>query len=538
MSTATTPTRSTYYNYPICYVKDSKIKIKTTPSNNYISHLTGNPATGTIPTDTPDIYLRVKRKISNTSCGTEKATTNKIAAGTTVEIDLDDAVKNSVGNDTIEFEYNWFYQEGTQKINIPGNFKSTHKIYTIVDTPHAPWGISSNETPWLAVVGMSTTWSSSSTTQEAVATEVTNTINNGIPIPVGGTGAGTRKLEYENTSGFSNYGYRDLKKVCLANFLLFIKTGDNNVINRISTKTAPTGAVLFSIPPNKVNCSDCATLATAFASILGSKVYTTQIEGPKILNPIQAIGSTTFGFPFMGTDSEPSGFSYHEFMTMDNQTKVYDPCLKVGSPDPLQIPATTAILLTGMVFSTNGHVTISTVNRVAGGANGNIVIKDVVENAAMNDSFRINFSRAATTSARPDIPTRIEVLAVNSACKAPLPPSAPALPTQSHCLSHSIDGEELIATDENSGIAVLVKSHREYSTNLFQRDVLKVEITQGSIPFENGDTYEFDINYNYDDYKSLLGAPDWTYNHGSNKIDGRSSIKVKSINNGFSPKVE
>jgi hypothetical protein len=67
---------------------------------------------------------------------------------------------------------------------------------------------------------------------------------------------------------------------------------------------------------------------------------------------------------------------------------------------------------------------------------------------------------------------------------------------------------------------------------------LKVEITQGTIPFENSDSYEFDINFTYDDYKSLLGAPDWTHNHAKELIDGRSSMQVKSANDGFSPKVE
>jgi hypothetical protein len=86
MTTAATPTRSTYYNYPICYVKNSKIKIKPTMSDNYVSHITGNPATGTLPTGTPDIFLKVKKKTS-TGYGTEKQSTNKITSGTTVELD-------------------------------------------------------------------------------------------------------------------------------------------------------------------------------------------------------------------------------------------------------------------------------------------------------------------------------------------------------------------------------------------------------------------------------------------------------------------
>jgi hypothetical protein len=78
MTTSTPPARSAYYNYPICYVKNSKIKIKLTPSNNYVSHLTGNTTTGTIPTDAPDIYLNVKKKISGTTYSKVKQTSNKI----------------------------------------------------------------------------------------------------------------------------------------------------------------------------------------------------------------------------------------------------------------------------------------------------------------------------------------------------------------------------------------------------------------------------------------------------------------------------
>jgi predicted ribonuclease toxin of YeeF-YezG toxin-antitoxin module len=50
---------------------------------------------------TPNIYLKVKRKISNNNYSTEKETTNKITADTIVEIDLDDTVQNSVGNDIL-----------------------------------------------------------------------------------------------------------------------------------------------------------------------------------------------------------------------------------------------------------------------------------------------------------------------------------------------------------------------------------------------------------------------------------------------------
>ncbi|MDR2441761.1 MAG: hypothetical protein LBE12_20570, partial [Planctomycetaceae bacterium] len=372
MPTATTSMRSTYYNYPICYVKNSKIKIKPTLSNNYVSHLTGNAATGTIPTDAPDIYLKVKKKTSN-GYGTEKQTTNKITAGTTVELELDDAAKNSVGNETIEFEYNWFYKDGTTDIDIPGNFKSTHKIYTIVNTPHTPWGITTgSEYPWLAVVDIATS--------NKMAEGVTCTTANLKPLYTkmekamyeleGNIGKDTTDLMYDIINGASNYSHIDNNGYYsrLSNFLLFLKPGNE-----------PNNSVLcsrYTVGINVINCTDCATLLMVFTNILGGNLQCGLIVPASStvtefdINPIVPVGYNKFVGFLLAKDSS---FSFHLVTTPDavlnDSTKVYDFCLKLGTPDPtkylsnIKATETNCKLSDGLPFFNDANLTISPVVR-------------------------------------------------------------------------------------------------------------------------------------------------------------------------------
>ena len=91
-----------------------------------------------------------------------------------------------------------------------------------------------------------------------------------------------------------------------------------------------------------VNCTDCATIVSTFANIVGCELLQSRMGFFFDLNPILAIGQKNWypGCPnWLGT-----GFRYHEVAwkspcTLDEE--VFDACLLVdGDADPTQAPQT------------------------------------------------------------------------------------------------------------------------------------------------------------------------------------------------------
>ncbi|MDR1484381.1 MAG: hypothetical protein LBT09_06120 [Planctomycetaceae bacterium] len=473
MTTAATPTRSTYYNYPICYVKNSKIKIKPTMSDNYVSHITSNPATGTLPTGTPDIFLKVKKKTS-TGYGTEKQSTNKITSGTTVELDLDDTVKNSVGNETIEFEYNWFYKDGTKGIQIPGNFKSTHKCYAIVDTPHKPWGITTGEIPWLAVVDIATS--------NKMAEGVTCTTADLKPLYIkmekainelsGSIGGKPSSLKYDTNRGGMNYtkftnrlAINTPVEFRLANFMLFLK--NDYEFNKVRLFTFISSSTPHYRTPNIVNCLDCASIFTSFTNILGGNLCIVIIDKGYVLNPINPIGTDQFssiGFWDLGV------FSYHAVSvhnstgttTPSSNAPVYDACLKVGIPDPTKnvngINATNANckLSAGLPFDIPNNLSIGSI--------------------AGNEVGKLNCNPTSGANS--------EIDGINAHYEIVVNPDTTTY---------------LLKKDDQTAV-----NNQAIATGISQ-DGINIAFTIGTVT--SGKTFSFDTIYNYNEYKSSLSAP-------------------------------
>jgi hypothetical protein len=471
--TRSTSQLSTYHNYPICFVKNSKIKIKPTPSKNYVSHIEGTAKEGTIPSDAPDIYLKVKRKKPDTSYGTEKTTTNKISAGTAVEIELDDLVKNSVGNETIEFEYNWFYKNGTTNINIPGNFKSTHKCYTIVDTPHTPWGIATgNEYPWLAVIDVATSSKMAegiicnNTDLKPLYTKMEKAINE----LEGDFGKESSNLIYDLYGGGPNYCYsaNTVDYLCMSNFLLFLKSDKTPEKSMLQNK---------NVTNNVVNCADCALLLKAFTNIIGGNLQCGQMVRHFSLNPIVPIGNSQFS-AFVQRNS---GFFRMHVVTIseaifNDSSKIYDSCLKLGTPDPtkctLGFNATTnnCKLSDGLSFFDSTNCTISNIEyNISSGGNGTCVVTRT--NSAAYNGISASYIIEATSN------TTFKIIRDNTIITVLSPVSGMPI--------------DLVGT---VGTVTAI-------------DGFEILITNGTLPFDVNDKFKFSTTYNYNFYKPSLATP-------------------------------
>lgn len=106
-----------------------------------------------------------------------------------------------------------------------------------------------------------------------------------------------------------------------------------------------------------VNCTDCASILSTYANMVGAKLHYAIIRGKGgttgfSLNPIMGIGSTVFGSPF---DSGSMGFNYHAVTTQDASKTINDATLAVdGDTDPKTAPQTKLLVqdLTGADYLT------------------------------------------------------------------------------------------------------------------------------------------------------------------------------------------
>jgi len=106
-----------------------------------------------------------------------------------------------------------------------------------------------------------------------------------------------------------------------------------------------------------VNCTDCASILSTYANMIGAKLHYAIIQGAGgksgfSLNPIMGIGSTVFGSPF---DSGGMGFSYHAVTSQDATKTINDATLAVdGDSDPKTAPQTKLLVqdLTGSNYLT------------------------------------------------------------------------------------------------------------------------------------------------------------------------------------------
>jgi hypothetical protein len=202
---------------------------------------------------------------------------------------------------------------------------SRHRIYVVLDLPKAPWvqwpyDPSNTQLPWTEVMDYACQWAVLKIDPDSAASAVTARVN----------GLGPSLIEYDCPGGGgTHYGGN-----CTA-FLDRLRGGTGN------------GRYL--------NCSDCATIVSTFANILGCDLWQSQMGYGFELNPILAIGETAWypGCP----DWLIPGFEYHEVAWKGaclETDRLFDACLHVdGDPDPTN-PPHAPLLPTNMLFGTPG----------------------------------------------------------------------------------------------------------------------------------------------------------------------------------------
>jgi hypothetical protein len=187
---------------------------------------------------------------------------------------------------------------------------SRHRIYIILEIPKLPWvQIPQNapNVPWTDVLDYACRWASWTSTIDGAASKMTGSIYD----------LGPEVMEYDCPGGgSSNYSWPVFD--CTA-FVELLRGGIG--LGRY------------------VNCSDCATILSTFANILGCDLWQSRMYSARSfeLNPIKAIGSDVWQ-PACGW----GGFSYHEVAwkgACTSNDNIFDACLAVdGDSDPTAAP--------------------------------------------------------------------------------------------------------------------------------------------------------------------------------------------------------
>jgi len=187
---------------------------------------------------------------------------------------------------------------------------TTHRIYSVLIEPNGPWTAgtrSDTQLPWTDVLDYACVWAAGATNAVTAAELVTQKVY------------GTIGLTYDQRNGASVY--TNGGTFLCTEFINYLRTGKGK--------------------GKKVNCTDCASIVTAFANVVGcnlaaSTMYPASGHG-FTTNQMIAIGGTTWGYPFPGT-SYTGSFSYHEVAWMgalSYSDRLNDACLEVdGGNNP------------------------------------------------------------------------------------------------------------------------------------------------------------------------------------------------------------
>jgi hypothetical protein len=204
--------------------------------------------------------------------------------------------------------------------------RSRHRIYTVIDVPNLPWQQQpfqalNTQLPWTDVLDYACRWAAGAKTADDAARALTRAIfqlGDGVIAydcdPAGG-GVGTPHYTlFEPLPGF----------LC-TKFLERLKGMEGN--------------------GELVNCTDCGTILSTFANILGCDLWSSRMGFFFDLNPVLSIGSRFFGAPCSG----PALFGMHEVAWKNNcsfNDDIFDACIQLdaaGDPGrPPHVPLTPA----------------------------------------------------------------------------------------------------------------------------------------------------------------------------------------------------
>jgi len=203
-----------------------------------------------------------------------------------------------------------------------------HKIYVVLEIPKEPWKqtpyvATNDQLPWTDVLDYSCWWAKGSKDRDTASGKITEMVN----------ALGSSVIEYDCPGGgATHYAWPDFN---CTEFLERVKGG--------------LGLGKY------VNCTDCATVVSTFANILGCDLWQSRMGYGFALNEILAIGSSVWQ-----SACGWSGFSYHEVAwkgTCGVDDEVFDACLKVdGDSDPTGGPPHTPLLPANMKFGNIGDL--------------------------------------------------------------------------------------------------------------------------------------------------------------------------------------
>ncbi|MBF0167452.1 MAG: LamG domain-containing protein [Alphaproteobacteria bacterium] len=242
---------------------------------------------------------------------------NGVSSPQYVTLNLSHHLIATTGISSNDVTWSWSYKRPSDA-NWTAMASSSHRIYVVLSPPNMPWRQSNNlqetQLPWTDLLDIVTSanWAQGKTTTDDTVNAVTQAVNSKIG------------LAYDKAQGASVYtGYN--YNISLRTFLC---TGFIDYVG---------GGVS---PGHIVNCTDCATIVTACANILGCNVFASVMHpsssGGFSTNKIIAIGDpdTGWAYPFPNPSGTGGGFSYHEVAWTGAGSftdPLYDACLKVDS---------------------------------------------------------------------------------------------------------------------------------------------------------------------------------------------------------------
>lgn len=207
----------------------------------------------------------------------------------------------------------WRWQFFDTGVNRWSDFARTfHQIYSVIDVPREPWSQTDNDKntqlPWAEVLEVACDWAEGAQNVHQAAELITRNVYD----------LGLGLIRYQGSP--ATYAFANFE---CASFLKLLR-GQRGM-----------GTCL--------NCSDCATIVSTLANVLGCD--TSQVRFGRFgTNPIILIGASKPG---------PMGFLRHEVAWTGDSIKtgaVFDACLQVDGDDKPQEPPFEPLLPTNLPF--------------------------------------------------------------------------------------------------------------------------------------------------------------------------------------------
>jgi len=365
------------YNYPVCYVFTQRVEMDVTIGERAASQvlhrvLQSNELGYQYPCaheiNVNEVTSKFHAVGGDVDVDFEDRGTSfeDIAPGGTIQLRASHNLSDTVGKEVIQIEFAFNYTRAGENVAIPGIVRTSHVIYRVPDTPNTPQAV-----PWVCVLDKAVQWAAGADSVPAVQTAMEAALNG-----ASGWKAGQEMpLMYDAAGGRSNYSNWGVN-LRLGNFMMFLHRTRSACAEALrSFPTHPDDPPVMT--ENMVNCSDCGALLPAFANAVGgdlrtSFLYTVNPAPPPPslgfeLNPIRPVGFDEWTAILF---AQEGGFSFHAVATeggsaLNGATRVYDSCLRLGSPDPTQfvngaiVSAGASRLSNGSTFDATGSVTFA-----------------------------------------------------------------------------------------------------------------------------------------------------------------------------------